>query len=202
MAAAPEGETAAPSVEAEEAEESVPTTGVAVWWLRRFADDNLERFSGGGAGGKPLSTVAVSGWPKASATLETKAAYVDLQQMRALCCATGKPAVGKAAVFASHAWSNSFLDFVAAMEAHLDSDSDHFVWNGAPCRMANVGRHFSPRLRCAISVCATHRCSRVHCEPAQRALRRGVLPLRMRQQAAAPEPWPGGATPSRGPSQR
>lgn len=119
--------------EAEAACEAVPEVGVAVWWLRRFADEHAARLSGHSTGGSgvPLSTAAVSGWLKATATFDRKCAFVDLPEMRQLVDADGRPAVGHATVFASHAWNNPFLDFVEAMEAKLGAGSGIFVWNGA-----------------------------------------------------------------------
>ena len=102
----------------------MPTTGVAVWWLRRFADDNVAALAG-------FSTAAVCFGKIKPATCALACAYVDLPEMRSLRDGAGRAAVGPAAVFASHAWSNNFLDFVAALEASLGVGSGVFVWNGA-----------------------------------------------------------------------
>ena len=102
----------------------MPTTGVAVWWLRRFADDNVAALAG-------VSTGAVCFGTVKPATRALACAYVDLPEMRLLRDGAGRAAVGPAAVFASHAWNNNFLDFVAAVEASLGVGSGVFVWNGA-----------------------------------------------------------------------
>ena len=103
---------------------AVPNTGVAVWWLRRFAEENADVLAGKSTGAVCFELVKL-------ATRQPKCAFVDLPQMRALCDSSGRSAVGPAAVFASHAWSNSFLDFVAAVEVSLGVGSGTFVWNGA-----------------------------------------------------------------------
>ena len=104
---------------------AVPNTGVAVWWLRRFAEENADALNA------DKSTGAVCFELVKPATRRLKCALVDLPQMQALRDSAGSPAVGPAAVFASHAWSNNFLDFVAAVEASLGVGSSAFVWNGA-----------------------------------------------------------------------
>ena len=103
---------------------AVPRTGVAVWWLRRFAEENAEALAGKSTGAVCFDIVK-------PATCQLKRAFVDLPKMRALRDSSGRPALGPAAVFASHAWSNNFLDFVAALEASLGVGSGVFVWNGA-----------------------------------------------------------------------
>ena len=103
---------------------AVPTTGVAVWWLRRFAEENADALAGKSTGAVCFELVK-------PATRQLKCAFVDLPQMQALRDRTGHPAVGQAAVFASHAWSKSFVDFVAAVEASLGVGSGALVWIGA-----------------------------------------------------------------------
>jgi len=103
---------------------AVPKTGVAVWWLRRYAEENADALAG-------KSTSSVCFELVKPATRQLKCAFVDLPQMQALRDSAGRPAVGPAAVFASHAWSNSFVDFVAAVEANLGVGSGALVWIGA-----------------------------------------------------------------------
>ena len=114
----------APPATGDEDHLAVPKTGVAVWWLRLFAEENADALAGKSTGAVCFELVK-------PATRQLKCAFVDLPQMRALRDGAGRPAVGPAAVFASHAWSNSFLDFVAAVEASLGVGSGVFVWNGA-----------------------------------------------------------------------
>ena len=114
----------APVTPAAAVEDAVPRTGVAVWWLRRFAEENADALAGKSTGAVCFELVK-------PATRQLKCAFVDLPQMQALRDSAGRPAVGLAAVFVSHAWNNNFLDFVAAVEASLGVASGAFVWNGA-----------------------------------------------------------------------
>lgn len=91
---------------------AVPKTGVAVWWLRHFAEENARALLG-------KSTSAACCELVTPATRELACAYVDLPQMRALRDGVGLPAVGPASTFVSHAWINSSLEFLAAVEASL-----------------------------------------------------------------------------------
>ena len=114
--------------------------------------------------------------------------------MRVLVNDRGDRAVVAQAVFASHAWNNSFLDFVDAMENHFGRGSATFVWNGKRTRGFFRSTHGRDAcIRSAVSAGTTRgarsRRRHIHGESAQRWMRPGPLALPLWQQtpSAGPE---------------
>ena len=95
-----------------------------MWALRRFVSDNQAALGGG------MSTGTVCFTLVKPATRAGKCAYVEL--LRGSLSDQGCQAVGKANVFLSHAWNNSFEDLVDAAEVALLDEPNAFVWRVAP----------------------------------------------------------------------
>ena len=96
--------------------------GIAPWALHRFADEHAAQLVKPGVGGQAQSTGWVCAQLVKPATQARRCAYADVMQPGS----SGAAAVGRATVFASHAWGNPFPDLVAALEAALSPDD--FVW--------------------------------------------------------------------------
>jgi hypothetical protein len=89
-----------------------------------------------------LSTAQVVSRVIKPATEHMQGSYAEL--LRGKADASGRPHVGLATVFVSHAWDNAFADLQDALMERFGADEDVFLWNGAcgawPCAVARAKR--------------------------------------------------------------
>jgi hypothetical protein len=90
-----------------------------------------------------LSTAQVVSRVIKPATKHKHCSYAEL--LRGKADASGRPHVGLATVFVSHAWDNAFADLQDALMERFGADEDVFLWNGVgggawPCAVAHAIR--------------------------------------------------------------
>jgi hypothetical protein len=119
---------------------AVPSIGVSAAALRSLLDEHAAALSPGASTADVVALVvkpATAGTPQQS--------FAEVMWAQRACAATGRPFVGSARAFVSHAWANSFTDLVETLEAHSRSAAapkaelgcaaseadEHYFWVGA-----------------------------------------------------------------------